>query len=51
MKSNFKNFFFVLISITFINCGSNSLFMKKDISFSENFDNQKTFENNWIDNS
>lgn len=40
-----------LIFITFINCGSNALFMKQETSFFENFDNQKTFEKNWIDNS
>lgn len=34
-----------------MNCGSNHLFMKQNTSFTENFDNQKIFEKNWIDNS
>ena len=51
MNPKFKSFLYILIFITFTNCGSNSLFMKQETSFSENFDNQQTFDKNWIDNS
>lgn len=51
MKTKTNIVLYTLIFITFINCGSNYLFMKQNTSFTENFDNPKTFEKNWIDNS
>lgn len=51
MNPKFKYFLFTLILFTFTNCGSNRLFMKQETSFTENFDNPKSFNKKWIDNS
>jgi len=52
MKSVFKNSFILVFSVLFLSCGIvENLFIKKAPSFIENFDNQKEFQSNWINNS
>jgi len=47
----FKFFIFFLSILSFVGCGSQLFFMKQKNTFTENFDNLKSFKKNWIDNS
>ena len=52
MISKFKNAFILVTSLLFLSCGIiENVFMKKAPSLIENFDNQKEFQSNWINNS
>lgn len=51
MKQKLRIFLFILILTIFFNCGANHLFTKQKMTFIENFNNQKIFEKNWINNS
>lgn len=51
MNPNFKKVSFLILMLLFTNCGSNRLFMKQEMTFTENFDNLKSFEKNWVDDS
>ena len=52
MKPRFKNTFILCSSVLFLSCGVvKNLFMEETPSLLENFDSQKEFQSNWINNS